>query len=63
LYGAIVFSTQCAKKLISIDASRAILLPGVVDVLTAKDIPGANQGIVVQLVVDGYKSRSHSLGK
>lgn len=30
LYGAIVFSTQCAKKLVSMDVSAALALPGVV---------------------------------
>ena len=44
LFGAIVFSTQCAKLLGSINSSRALQLPGVVDVITANDIPGKNQG-------------------
>lgn len=32
LYGAIVFSTQCAKRLVSMDVSLALALPGVVSV-------------------------------
>jgi len=44
LHGAIVFSTQCAKQLQSIDSTRALQLPGVIDVITANDIPGTNQG-------------------
>jgi xanthine dehydrogenase/oxidase len=44
LYGAIVFSTQCAKKLVALDYTVALALPGVVSVLTAADIPGQNVG-------------------
>ena len=44
LYGAIVYSTQCAKKLVYLDVSAALQLPGVVKVLTAADIPGENVG-------------------
>lgn len=33
LYGAIVFSTQCAKKLVSLDSTAALALPGVVSYL------------------------------
>lgn len=45
LYGAIVYSTQCAKKLKQIDFTQALKLPGVVRVFTATDIPGLNQGV------------------
>jgi len=44
LFGAIVFSTQCAMQLGNIDSSRALQLPGVIDVITASDIPGNNHG-------------------
>lgn len=30
LYGAMIFSTQCAKKLVALDCSAALALPGVV---------------------------------
>lgn len=42
LHGAMVFSTQCAVLLQSIDVSTALTLNGVVRVLTAADIPGEN---------------------
>ncbi|NP_001295923.1 uncharacterized protein LOC100929481 [Sarcophilus harrisii] len=42
LFLALVTSTRAHAKIISIDASEALELPGVVDVITAKDIPGTN---------------------
>ncbi|XP_044097196.1 aldehyde oxidase 4-like isoform X2 [Neovison vison] len=42
LFLAVTTSTRAHAKIISIDASEALALPGVVDVITAEDIPGAN---------------------
>ncbi|XP_023391755.1 aldehyde oxidase 2 [Pteropus vampyrus] len=42
LYMVLVTSTRAHAKIISIDLSEALELPGVVDVITAKDIPGTN---------------------
>uniref|UniRef100_A0A4W2INJ3 aldehyde oxidase n=1 Tax=Bos indicus x Bos taurus TaxID=30522 RepID=A0A4W2INJ3_BOBOX len=39
---ALVTSTRAYAKIISIDLSEALEIPGVVDVITAKDIPGTN---------------------
>ncbi|XP_043851338.1 aldehyde oxidase 3-like isoform X1 [Dromiciops gliroides] len=42
LFLAVVTSTRPHAKIISIDASEALALPGVVDVITAQDVPGEN---------------------
>uniref|UniRef100_A0A4X2LMT7 FAD-binding PCMH-type domain-containing protein n=1 Tax=Vombatus ursinus TaxID=29139 RepID=A0A4X2LMT7_VOMUR len=42
LFLAVVTSTRPHAKIISIDASEALALPGVVDVITAQDIPAQN---------------------
>uniref|UniRef100_A0A671FZW5 aldehyde oxidase n=1 Tax=Rhinolophus ferrumequinum TaxID=59479 RepID=A0A671FZW5_RHIFE len=42
LFMALVTSTRAHAKIISIDLSEALELPGVLDVITAKDIPGTN---------------------
>uniref|UniRef100_A0A673T1X2 aldehyde oxidase n=1 Tax=Suricata suricatta TaxID=37032 RepID=A0A673T1X2_SURSU len=42
LFMVLVTSTRAHAKIISIDFSEALELPGVVDVITAEDIPGAN---------------------
>ncbi|XP_053520992.1 aldehyde oxidase 2-like [Artibeus jamaicensis] len=39
---ALVTSARAHAKIISIDFSKALVLPGVVDVITAKDIPGTS---------------------
>ncbi|NXD62564.1 AOXB oxidase, partial [Eolophus roseicapillus] len=39
---AVVTSIKAHAKIISIDASEALQVPGVVDVVTARDIPGEN---------------------
>nr|XP_040149313.1 aldehyde oxidase-like isoform X1 [Ictidomys tridecemlineatus] len=44
LFMALVTSTRAHAKIISIDFSEALELPEVVDVITAKDIPGTNGG-------------------
>ena len=43
LCGAMVFTTQAAGKIVAIDASRALSLPGVVRFISAQDIPGVNK--------------------
>lgn len=40
LFLAVVTSSRAHAKIISLDVSEALQLPGVVDVITAKDIPG-----------------------
>ncbi|XP_072473321.1 aldehyde oxidase 2-like isoform X1 [Notamacropus eugenii] len=42
LFLALVTSTRAHAKILSIDASEALELPGVVEVITAEDIPGTN---------------------
>ncbi|XP_052605482.1 aldehyde oxidase 2 [Peromyscus californicus insignis] len=42
LFMALVTSTRAHAKIISIDSSEVLALPGVVDVITAEDIPGTN---------------------
>ncbi|XP_077010735.1 aldehyde oxidase 4-like [Tamandua tetradactyla] len=42
LFLAVVTSTRAHAKIISIDSSEALTLPGVVDVITAEDVPGDN---------------------
>ncbi|XP_025022291.1 aldehyde oxidase [Python bivittatus] len=42
LYMAVVTSTRAHAKILAIDISEALKEPGVVDVVTAKDIPGKN---------------------
>ncbi|NXF31839.1 AOXB oxidase, partial [Nyctibius bracteatus] len=39
---AVVTSTKAHAKIISVDASEALQVPGVVDVVTARDVPGEN---------------------
>lgn len=43
LYGHILYSPHAHAEILSCDISRAMQLPGVHAVLTAKDIPGQNQ--------------------
>jgi xanthine dehydrogenase molybdenum-binding subunit len=40
LYGALVFSPHARARVRSIDISRALAVPGVIDVCTAADVPG-----------------------
>lgn len=42
LHCALVTSTKAHARIISIDSSRALALPGVVRVITARDVPGNN---------------------
>ncbi|CAL8080403.1 unnamed protein product [Orchesella dallaii] len=51
LYGALVGSPIAHGKIISIDASKALALPGVVDFLSAKSIP-ADQNIQGFIIYD-----------
>ncbi len=49
LHGAVFYSPEAHGKIISIDTSEAEKYPGVKAVITAKDIPGANQiGGIIQ---------------
>ncbi|RSK40859.1 xanthine dehydrogenase molybdopterin binding subunit [Hymenobacter perfusus] len=58
LYAAVVESPVAHGKLLGIDAATALLLPGVVRIITAQDIPGENQigGIVPDepLLAEGH---------
>ncbi|XP_059558676.1 aldehyde oxidase 4-like [Myotis daubentonii] len=42
LFLAVVTSTRAHAKIIAIDVSEALALPGIVDVITAEDVPGDN---------------------
>ncbi|EPY77222.1 aldehyde oxidase structural 2-like protein [Camelus ferus] len=42
LFLAVVTSTRAHAKIMAIDASEALAVPGVVDVITAEDVPGDN---------------------
>ncbi|CAO2615974.1 Aldehyde oxidase 4 [Lemmus lemmus] len=42
LFLAVVTSTRAHAKITSLDASEALACPGVVDVITAEDVPGEN---------------------
>lgn len=42
VYGVMLYATQCAKKLLSIDPTAALALDGVVAVYTAADLTGSN---------------------
>ncbi|ETV99329.1 hypothetical protein H310_08056 [Aphanomyces invadans] len=43
LYGALVFSTKALAKVVQLNTQKALNVQGVVDVVTAADIPGANR--------------------
>ncbi|XP_046583492.1 indole-3-acetaldehyde oxidase-like [Haliotis rubra] len=45
LYGAFVLTSVANGKLVDIDASKAVNIPGVVRFFTAKDIPGGNNAL------------------
>jgi selenium-dependent xanthine dehydrogenase len=62
LHGALVFSPHPRARLLSLDMSEARSLPGVVEILTAADIPGERHvGLLVQdwplLVAVGEETR------
>jgi len=42
LYLALVMSTQAHAKITNVAPSRALQMPGVVDFVTAADVPGSN---------------------
>ncbi|EQC33544.1 hypothetical protein SDRG_09051 [Saprolegnia diclina VS20] len=42
LYGAYVYATKALQRVVQIDAGPALAVPGVVDVVTAIDVPGEN---------------------
>ncbi|KDO20485.1 hypothetical protein SPRG_14003 [Saprolegnia parasitica CBS 223.65] len=42
LYGAYVYATKALQRVVHIDAGPALAIPGVVDVVTADDVPGEN---------------------
>lgn len=47
LYGKVVFSGRPHARMISMDTSAAKVLPGVVAILTAKDVPVNEYGLTV----------------
>ena len=49
LYAAFVGSTEALAIIKGIDASEALKVPGVVDVLDAKDVPGENKSDVEEV--------------
>ncbi len=62
LYGVLKFSEHPRARVLRIDASRALELPGVVRVFTSRDVPGERvQGILVRdwpmLVAEGEETR------
>ncbi|XP_061631491.1 aldehyde oxidase 6 isoform X1 [Phyllopteryx taeniolatus] len=46
LFLALVTSSRAHAKIINVDVSNALLLPGVVDIITAKDIPGKKTHVI-----------------
>lgn len=42
LYGCLVGATRAHAKILTVDASAALAVPGVVDFVAANDVPGAN---------------------
>lgn len=49
MHGAFVLSTKSHAMLINVDASPALKMRGVVDVITHKDVPGSNStGPIIQ---------------
>lgn len=46
VHGAFVQTTFASAKIVSIDASKALTLPGVLSFVTAEDIPGYNSFVV-----------------
>ncbi|XP_077466673.1 aldehyde oxidase 6 [Stigmatopora argus] len=47
LFLALVTSSHAHAKIINVDTSNALLLPGVVDIITAKDIPGKKTRVIL----------------
>lgn len=43
LHGGLVLSAKAHAKLVSVDASEALTMPGVVGFFAAKDVPGSNE--------------------
>jgi xanthine dehydrogenase/oxidase len=43
LHGGLVLSAKAHAKLVSVDASEALKMPGVVGFYAAKDVPGSNE--------------------
>lgn len=65
LHMALVASTRSHAKIVSIDPSQALALPGVVDFVSAKDVPGTNSlGLKMDTVfaVDKVTSQGHVIG-
>jgi CO/xanthine dehydrogenase Mo-binding subunit len=60
LYAKVLFSTQSHARIVSIDTSEAENLPGVVAVLTHKDVPVNEYGLIYkdQPALNGDKVRS-----
>ena len=42
LHGAFVISTKAHAKLVGVDPSAALRIPGVIDFVCHKDVPGTN---------------------
>lgn len=53
LYGAYVLAEQANADIVSIDASAAMALPGVVGIVDANDITGVNSGLQAPVFADG----------
>ncbi|XP_067680728.1 xanthine dehydrogenase/oxidase-like [Haliotis asinina] len=48
LYAALVLSTKAHAKIVSVDPSEALRMPGIIDYVSLKDVPGATTwGLVV----------------
>ena len=53
LYGAYVLAEQANAEIVSIDASAATALPGVVGIVDASDINGVNSGLQAPVFAEG----------
>ena len=52
LHACLGLSTVAHGRITSIDLSAVRAAPGVVDVLTAKDVPGENDNLSINVIID-----------
>jgi len=55
---ALVFSTKAHADIVHIDASDALSMPGVVDFICHKDVPGSNSYAVIARDEEVFASKT-----